>query len=369
MFFFDNNEGFRLAFEQAPIGMCIVGADCKFVRVNKAYCELVGYSERELLGLTFLDITHKDDVEKDMKGATDVFAGELDHYSLEKRYIKKDGSIVWINLVVTKLDTHPHGGPFGFGMAENITQRRHEEEARRRMAILELREDFVSMLNHDLKNPLLGANRILELILEGKIGELTDRQHELLNQLLENNKEVVETVHRLIDVYRYGEYFPQRTQRIDFKSIVLGCLGMFAQEARKRSIKLIEDVPEQSITITADREGLKDVISNLIENALKFTPAGGTVKVSLKVENTAVTLRVQDDGYGIELDRQQGLFTRFWKGGPEGRYSPGTGIGLFSCKQIVDAHKGLITCESEPGQGSTFTVSLPIQLPDAIIGG
>lgn len=125
----ESEERFRTFFEEAPIGISVVGLNGRFVKMNKTYCEMLGYPEQELTQLTFADITHPEDVEKDWRYIDQIFKGELARYQLEKRYIKKNGEILWINLTATAIFDREGKACYGLGMVEDIGDRKRTEEA------------------------------------------------------------------------------------------------------------------------------------------------------------------------------------------------------------------------------------------------
>ncbi len=125
----EGEERFRKLFEDSPIGMMMVGHDYKFVRVNRALCEMVGYTESELMQMTFMDITHPDDIEKDAHLAGQVFKGEIPTYRMEKRYITKNNDVIWIHLTATVIRDNTGRILYGLGMIENIMERKEAEEA------------------------------------------------------------------------------------------------------------------------------------------------------------------------------------------------------------------------------------------------
>jgi PAS domain S-box-containing protein len=126
-----SEQKFRLAFDNAPMGMALVGADYRIRRANKAYCDALGYSEEELLNRSFVDLTHPDDVAKDIKLAEQLFRGEIPSYRIEKRYISKEKKIVWLDLTALVVRGRDGKALYGLGLAENITERKKSEEAMR----------------------------------------------------------------------------------------------------------------------------------------------------------------------------------------------------------------------------------------------
>lgn len=239
---------------------------------------------------------------------------------------------------------------------------RRAQETRRQVALMEQREDFMATLTHDLKNPIIGANRILELFLDGKLGALEDSQLKIILQLRDSNKNLLEMLKNLIDVYRYEK----EANELKFELItalpqVEQCLESMSALAAARRIE-IEVVVEGNPLIQADPHSLRRVMQNLIDNAIKFAPDGGRVTVTLKEESAGEKKRARVDvhntGSFITEDDRKRLFQRFWQGTEGKRYVPGTGLGLYVCRQITDAHGGIISCRSDTS-GTTFSVILP----------
>src|SRR5215216_6408277 len=140
----ESEERFRRTFEQAAVGIAHVGTDGHWLRVNRRLCDIVGYEKEELLGLTFQDITHPDDLETDLEGARQLLAGEIETYSSEKRYFRKDGSTVWIYLTVSLVRSPSDEPRYFISVTEDITERKWAEEARARLAaIIESSEDAI----------------------------------------------------------------------------------------------------------------------------------------------------------------------------------------------------------------------------------
>jgi PAS domain S-box-containing protein len=125
----ESEERFRKFFEEAPIGICVVELDGRFLKVNKTYCEMLGYAEQELHQLTFANITHSEDVATDVGYAEQLFKGEIPSYQIEKRYIKKSGEILWVNLTATMISQQGGKVSYGLGMVEDITERKRTQEA------------------------------------------------------------------------------------------------------------------------------------------------------------------------------------------------------------------------------------------------
>ncbi|MGE5445906.1 MAG: GAF domain-containing protein, partial [Ignavibacteriales bacterium] len=139
-----NGEHFHKIFEEGPLGMAIVGLNYRFVKVNMRLCQMLGYTEQELTALTFLDITYIDDIDMDVKLAQQVFSGEIPYYKIEKRYIKKNKEILWINLTASVIGDESRKPLYGLAMIEDITDRRilHEKSQRQAEELRTLYEDL-----------------------------------------------------------------------------------------------------------------------------------------------------------------------------------------------------------------------------------
>lgn len=229
-----------------------------------------------------------------------------------------------------------------------------------RIRFFQEREDFMATLTHDLKNPLIGANRILALLGSDDVIITEEERRSLLSKLIESNNNLLSMIRNLIEVYRYQkDVHTLVRENTDLKTLVTGYLdGIFPLVSDKR-IKIERQLSDQSQNIYADHNSLLRVVQNLIDNALKFTPEGGSISIKLWAECGQVMFQVSDSGPGISNSDKEKLFERFWQGNCGRAHLPGSGLGLYLCRQIVEAHHGKIWCDSEEEKGATFTVSLP----------
>ena len=239
-------------------------------------------------------------------------------------------------------------------------QRSHLADAQA-LRLYEQREDFMTTLTHDLKNPLIGANRILELMTSGDFGQMPEQQKKLLMKLRDNNKGLLAMIQNLVDVYRYEKDLNSMIiENTDLREVIMNYLDSVAPLISDKKLMAELDCQTKETVISADSMSIYRVVQNLVENAIKFSPVGGVITIRIwKVEDTILFL-VADKGPGIEPNDRGRLFQRFYQGRPGRSYRHGMGLGLYLCRQIVEAHKGSISCHSEENGGSTFTVSLPI---------
>ena len=225
-----------------------------------------------------------------------------------------------------------------------------------------MKTEFVSIAAHQLRTPLSAIKWTLRMILDGDIGDITKEQRDLLEKTYKSNERMIVLINDLLNVTRIEEgkllYKPVLSSlEILTQSVVKPLMS----EAKKRDIKLKIVKPKEILPkVKVDAEKIQLAIQNLIENAIKYTPPHGTVTVSLKSDNGKVEFSVKDTGVGIPDDQQGRIFTKFFRGANVVRLdTEGTGLGLYTSKNIVEAHGGKIWFESEEKKGSVFYFTLP----------
>lgn len=226
-------------------------------------------------------------------------------------------------------------------------------------AIARQREDFASRLTHDMRTPLIAADRMLDLMLKGALGELSDAMVEALQTMSRSNANLLEMVNNILEVYRYES--EQKTfffNKIDLKAVVTNVMQELQALALAKNLDLQADLPDVPVWIEGDRLALHRLTMNLVSNAMKFTDQG-FVKVELERfrQSSKAIIRVIDSGIGIAPEEQEDVFQRFRQGK---HYHGGSGLGLHLSRLIVEAHQGQLSLQSAVQQGSTFTITLPI---------
>jgi two-component system sensor histidine kinase/response regulator len=226
--------------------------------------------------------------------------------------------------------------------------------------LMEQRENLMAVLTHDLKNPLIGADRVLELFVTGALGDVTPEQSKFLIKLKQSNEELLNNIQTLLELYRYDRGTEaMKFEELNVVDVLRACIHETRSHAESHSIMLEEMLPETTGQVTGDRTALKHVVVNLINNAIKFTPEGEKIEISSQNLDGMVLIKVKDNGEGIPREEQDNLFQPFSQGSLGKKYKTGTGLGLYLCSQIVKAHLGFLSCLSEVGSGATFVISLP----------
>ena len=239
-------------------------------------------------------------------------------------------------------------GFVAFFLAYRSIRRRHAK------AMQEL-HDLSDDIAHDLRTPLARMHAQAELAAMGDVSAA-----ELAAGVAEETSSMLELINTMLDLSQTGARI-ERSPRtdVDLAAIVRQMTEFYASVAEDKRVAFVLDLPEGEIVRSAHKAKLQQLVGNLLDNAVKFTPAGGTVSVTLskEPETGLARLAVSDTGIGISEEDQPNLFKRFWRSDAS-RSLPGNGLGLAVVKAIVTSYGGSVTCTSRPGVGTTFVVKL-----------
>ncbi len=225
----------------------------------------------------------------------------------------------------------------------------------------QLKSDFVSTVSHELRTPLAISTEGINLIIDGIVGPITDQQKELLTMSKESLYRLNRIINDLLDISKIESgKMDLKLGPVNFKGLLEKLTDSYQKvlDTKKQELKIF--FPKEPVYLYADGDKLIQVVTNLLNNAHKFTPEGGSIKVVLKREKDGVLCRVQDSGIGIAQEDMRKLFGKFQQFGRT--YGPGikgTGLGLAICKSLIELHKGKIWAESSECRGTTFFFRLP----------
>jgi len=370
---------FRSTFDQSPVGSVIVGLDKHLIRCNSAFCNFLGYPESELIGKTFLDVTHPEDLEIGMKELKQIVEGKIESYTRQKRYLRKDGSIIWGEISI-RLVRGANNEPLYFlPIIQNITERKQAEELVQRYADeLEQRveertaqlisanrakDEFLANVSHELRTPLSGVLGYSEILLEGVRGPLTEKQQQAVQMISSSGEYLLKLVNDILDISRIETgKFEIRPEIMDVNEICKSSLSLILPLAEKKSIRVDYSPSTDALTLFADPKRLKQMLVNLLHNAVKFTPEKGSVKFNVQANAKEGVMRfsITDTGIGIKPEEIEKLFMPFVQvdSGLSRQYE-GTGLGLALVKKLAELHEGRVELQSDFGKGSCFTLVLP----------
>ncbi len=371
----ESEERFRRVFEEGPLGLALVGSDYRFMKVNSALCEMVGYSETELVQKTFAEITHPDDVRADIELARRLFKREIPFFHMQKRYLKKNGEIIWINLTASII-FRPDGKPLhAIAMVEDITEiKRAQEEALFRQK-LESLGTLAGGIAHDFNNLLGAVQAQAELgLMDLDAGSSCEAALKAICEVSTRGSDIV----RQLMIYAGQESAP--VGPVDLSKTVDEMLSLLKVSVTKRAV--IETYFDQDLpAVSASAGQLRQIVMNLITNASDaIEDRDGVIRVSTRrvtrkreavgslsgklPDGEYLQLEVSDTGRGMSTQTQARVFDPFFT-----TKSAGRGLGLAVVQGIVRSIGGAIHLASEPNKGTTFQVLLPSVKTTPAAGG
>jgi len=222
-----------------------------------------------------------------------------------------------------------------------------------------LKSDFIHTVSHDLRSPLTAILGYTELI--ERTGPLNENQQEFLERLQGSVQHITALVNDLLDLGRLEAGFDTRREAVQLEGVLKYSLDMFDNQVKKKNIKLTKDIATDLLPLRANPIRIRQMLDNLLGNAIKYTPEGGSVWVNMSMQDNQIILKVEDTGPGIPPEEQNNVFDKFYRAtnAPDG--VEGSGLGLAIVKSIVTSHQGRVWVESTVGKGSSFIVILPAQ--------
>jgi len=356
----ESEERYRRTFEIAGSGVAHIGLDRKFIRVNRRLCEIMGYAEHELIGRTGRELSHPDDLDIINAQRPRLYSGEIPSVHVEKRYVRKDGSSVWVNFSMT-VERDAAGRPlYEIAIFDDISARKQaeaalhaaHEELKRSNAEL---EQFAYVASHDLQEPLRMVGSYTQLVMRRYGDKLDAQAKEFMGYVVDGATRMKQLIEDLLAYSRVG------TRGKEMAPVEL------ETPLRRALANLRAAIEESSAAVTwdplpavhADELQMAQLFQNLIGNALKFRgPSVPRIHVSCTHEGEEHHVVIADNGIGIEPQYFERIFMVFQRLHAMGEY-PGTGIGLAICRKVVERHGGRIWVESKPGEGSQFHFTLP----------
>ncbi|MGE5681569.1 MAG: PAS domain S-box protein [Bacillota bacterium] len=350
-----SEELYRATFEEAEVGIAHVDLNGRFLKVNRKLASISGYTKEEMQALTFQQITHPDDLSDDLQYANKLLNGEIQTYQMEKRYIQKDGAVIW-GLLTAAIVRDELGNPKYFiAIIEDIdSKKKNQTILQSTLEELKLSNkdlaQFAYVSSHDLQEPLRMISSYLSLLERRYGNKLDSTARTYMNFSIDGAKRMSEMIKDLL-IYSRLSARAKPFEPVDINETV--------NEVKK---ELRPDIEQTNAFINfsglpvvrADKLQIYQLFLNLIGNALKFCH-GRTPVVTIKAERkeNCWLFSVQDNGIGIEEEYFEKIFIMFQRLHTRDKY-PGTGIGLTICKKIVEQHHGSIWVESEEGKGSRF---------------
>lgn len=345
--------------DQVSDGIYITDRERNILYWNRAAEAITGFSQGEVLGkrcadniLVHTDMAGKKLCDSDLcplyRAMESGFASKL---PLTVKARHKNGDRVVVEVSVSPLRDSSNKVVGGIEIFRNVSERVSLEEQKAR---------FFSALNHELKTPLANMHGYLSLMLNHDAGQLSEIQEEFLAIISSEEQKLSGMIEEMLEMGRFESTdFSYENSLFDISSVLTSIANSFKAETNDQLHLALDVAP--GLMIIGDRERLGQAFSNLLSNALKYSEKG-IVKLSAeqRQEKGEIVVSISDQGIGIPEKEQEAIFEMFYRvENPGTRSKGGAGVGLYIVKRIIERHEGQLTLTSKPGEGSTFTVSLP----------
>jgi PAS domain S-box-containing protein len=361
----ESEEKFRKIFEESPFSMVMTGKDFGIIRANFSFCKMIGYQEEELKSFTFRSFTHPDNINGDEISLIRLIACEIPIYHTEKRYICKDGSIIWGSTTVSIIHNNKGEVQFFLAMVEDITSRKKvqteliaakekAEESDR------LKTAFLNNVSHEIRTPMNAIIGFSALLNEPDINELERQQY--IDIIFQSGSQLLCIINDIVDVANIESGQVRiNVKETNLNSSLRSLNEQFSYNEKQNhvAINLKTVLSDEEAMVLTDRTKLIQILSNLINNATKFTNKG-QIDFGYVLKDNFLEFFVRDTGIGITPDHITKIFDRFYQvDRTVSRHYRGTGLGLSICKAYVELLGGSIRVESEPGKGTLFVFTIP----------
>jgi len=363
-----SEERMRLFFERQLVGMAITSPEKGWIKVNDKICEMLGYSREELTRLTWSEMTYPEDLAPDVAQFEGLLQGEIDGYTLEKRFVRKDGSIVFTNLLVGCVRRPDRSVDYVLAILENISGRKQADDQIRQLneqlavrarsleqANKEL-EAFSYSVSHDLRAPLRGIDGFSQILLDEYQDMVDEQGKNYLRRVRFATQRMAQLIDDMLNLSRVSRAEINMKQ-VDLSEIAISIANELHENQPEREVEFII---QQGIKVKGDSHLLRIVLVNLIRNSWKFTSkhAKARIEFGIQTQNDRSVYFIRDDGAGFDMNYAQKLFGAFQRLHSIDEF-PGTGIGLATVQRVIHRHGGNVWAEGEVEKGATiyFTIA------------
>ncbi|HCE42805.1 MAG TPA: hypothetical protein DET40_04600 [Lentisphaeria bacterium] len=361
----DSEERFRTIFEKGPIGMATVDRNNNFIKVNPTFSRMLGYSEQELGLLSYKDVTHPEHIEADIRNVEDLSKGRINVYQTEKRYVRKDKSLMWGSLTLSAINDHNGKFLYFLAMLVDITERKMIEERLRQSEKMEAIGQLAGGIAHDFNNQLMGIMGYAEMLYDRLDDESLRKDAENILRISRRSSDLTK---EMLAFARKGKY---QAVPVNIHKLIEEVISLLSHSIDKR-IEIKRILKASPATIMGDPTQLQGAILNLAINARDAMPKGGELVFTTEtmemddsyfsdvkkiLSNRYLKICIIDNGTGMDSETIKHIFEPFFTTKEPGK---GTGMGLASVYGTVNTHNGIINVESTLGKGSVFSIFFPL---------
>ncbi len=367
----ESKEKLATVFESSRDGIVIMDSESKIIEINNRLSNLLKLKKEEILGRKILEfeLFSKSDKELMANDFEELSKGK--HYFVREYIIKLNGKDAYFEIHSSAL----RKGKNLIGavsIVRDITEQKNAEIALKKSEekfknqflyykeLDDVKNDFISLLSHELKSPLVPIISYSDLFLQGILGKIDEKQKEAIQSMKESANNLLAMIEEILDISRI-ERGTMRYNYSDFEisQLIIETINSEKGFAESKGLKIIYENP-QKITINSDKTKVSRALHNLINNSIKFTDKGKITITSEKEKNNLI-LKVSDTGIGIPESKKEGIFTKFYQADSSlSRNYQGTGIGLYNTRINIEELGGNVSFESKEKRGTTFIIKLPL---------
>ncbi len=364
----ESEERYALATRAATAGVYEWNIESGAMIVSDRAREFFDFRPGELTPAIWNERIHADDFAGYRRATVTHLKGETPILEHEYRVRDGAGTYRWIHDRGIAVRSSAGRATKLIGVINDITQSKlaaiELHEARDRAeALTKAKSEFLANMSHELRTPLNAIIGFSEVLNERMFGELNAKQAEYIKDILGSGRHLLSLINDILDLSKVeAGHMELELSHLQVPEVLSASIALVRERATRHGIELKLDAGPGVGEIQADERKLKQIALNLLSNAVKFTPDGGRIVMSARLDDGEVSIAVQDSGVGIAPEDQMAVFEEFKQvGGDHARKSEGTGLGLTLTKRLVELHGGRIQVQSAPGRGSTFTFTLPIR--------
>jgi len=363
-----SEKKYRILFNDVPVGIGITDKSGHIVDCNQHMAEIFGMTVEELKATNIKSLYVNP---KDRERLLNLLNKEGRVVDWECPFRRKDGTVFFAILNIDVVDRN--GQKLLLTTMRDITERKVAEEKIKKQNVQlkkldRIKTDFLNVTSHELRTPMASIKGYVQMILKGILGDVTEEERNALEVVLRNINRLDHLIQDILDISllesKSMKFIPEKTNIKDVISEIIESMNCRALE---KNIKIITEIDENLPDVILDKDRIRQVIINIIDNSIKFSPNGTIINIRGKKQQKELLFEIQDQGRGIPKDHQEKIFSSFYQvdSGEDRKYG-GAGLGLAISKSIIDIHGGKFWVEStgKPGKGSIFKFVLPVNSED-----
>lgn len=333
------------AFAKGPLGMVVLGINGRIVKTNPSFCDLTGYSNEEIIQLGLESVIYEEDFLIIHSSYQKLVAGGLDHFQLEKRFLHKNGNVIWGSISAHKVNILQ--SDYIIVQVVDITPRKQQaEELMIQSEKLSIAGQLSAAIAHEIRNPITAIKGFLKLL-------QNSNEKQLYYEIVESEIARIELI--LSELLSLAKPQKSNFKETDLRLIIKQCISLLDAEANMKSVQVDLKHEEDLPNVHCDENQLKQVFINFMKNAFDAMPDGGSLNIEMKYDalTSGITIRFIDTGCGIPVEILTKIGQPFYT-----TKEKGTGLGFMVSKNIIEGHSGTVQISSEVNVGTTVEVVL-----------